>query len=103
MNGIDFGVVSEVLVILLILFLISHFYNRMIAEAGNRLEGLDWLLVVIGVSYTQAAIGLLDLFLPWNAFFIGLLAYSASGAPMIYGAYCRHQEAQERARKALNE
>jgi len=104
MNGMDFGTISEVVVVLLILLGVSYFYNRQIEKAGNRIEGFDWLLVVIGVSYTQLAIGLLDLILPcWNAFFLGLMAYSFSGFPMVYGAYQRHQEAQERARKALNE
>lgn len=103
MNGIDLGTISEVLVILSVLFVFSHFYNRKIESAGSQLEGWSWLLVVIGVFYTQLAIGLLDLILPWNAFYLGMLAYTVSGFPMIYGAYCRHQETQERARKALNE
>lgn len=103
MNGIDLGRLSEVLLILLVMFFISHFYNQKITAAGNRIEGFDWLLVVIGVFYTQIGIGLLDLILPWNSFFLGLMAYSFSGLPMMCGAYQRHQEAQERARKALNE
>jgi len=103
MNGQSFGRFSAVLNILFLLLIISYFFNRWIEKAGHDAEGQDWLLVVIGVFYTQLAIGLLDQILDWNAFFIGMLAYSVSGFPMIYGAYVRNKEMQGRARKALNE
>lgn len=104
MNGPISGQVWGVAAILAALFMISHFYNKGIENAGNAIEGWDWLLVVIGVTYTQAAVGLLDLLLPgWNAFFLGMLAYTASGFEMIRGAYLRNRETRERARKALNE
>ena len=103
MNGQAFGRFSAVLNILFLLLIISYFFNRAIEKAGNHAEGWDWLLVVIGVTYTQAAIGLLDTILNWNAFFLGVLAYSVSGFPMINGAYMRHKEMQGRARKAIYE
>lgn len=102
-NGITFGTLSATLNILFVLLIISYLFNRGIEKAGNRAEGWDWLLVVIGVSYTQIAVGLLDKILSWNAFFIGMLAYGVSGFPMIYGAYMRHRERRGRAEKALNE
>lgn len=103
MIGIDLGKVLEALVVLWVLFTTSYFYDRMIADMGNKLEGFDWLLVVIGVFYTLVAIGLLDVLLEWNAFFIGALAFGVSGLPMMNGAHKRHNEAISRARKALNE
>ncbi len=103
LNGITFGTLSATLNILFVLLIISYLFNKGIEKAGNHAEGWDWLLVVIGVSYTQIAIGLLDTILHWNAFFIGILAYSVSGFPMIYGAYMRHKEMRGRAEKALNE
>lgn len=102
-NGSTFGTVSAVLNVLFLLLITSYFFNRRIEVAGSGAEGWSWLLVVIGVSYTQLAIGLLDKILDWNAFFIGMLAYAVSGFPMMYGAYMRYQEMQGRARKALNE
>ncbi len=103
MNGSTFGAVSVVINILLVLFLFAFFYNRKIESLGARGEGWTWLQVVIGVFVTLIGIGLLDVILEWNAFFISLLAFSASGAPMCYGAYKRHQEADARARKAMQE
>ncbi len=103
MNGSTFGAISVVINILLVLFLFAFFYDRTITNLGSRAEGWAWLQVVIGVFITLIGIGLLDLILSWNAFFMGLLAFVASGAPMCYGAYRRHQEAQARARKAMSE
>jgi len=102
-NGSTFGQLSATLNILFILLIASYFFNRRIEKAGSDAEGWSWLLVVIGVFYTQLAVGLLDAVLDWNAFFIGMLAYSVSGFPMMHGAYQRHKEMQGRARKALNE
>lgn len=103
MNGHSFGTFSATLNILFLLLIISYFFDRAITKAGNRAEGWDWALVVVGVTYTQLAIGLLDTILNWNAFFLGTLAYGVSGFPMIYGAYTRHKEMRGRADKALNE
>jgi hypothetical protein len=103
MYGKSFGIVSAVLNILFLLLIMSYLFNKVIEKAGNRAEGWDWFLVVIGVTYSQIAVGLLDKILNWNAFFLGLLAYSVSGFPMIYGAYLRHKEMQGRAHKAMYE
>jgi hypothetical protein len=103
MNGIDLGTIPEVVAILLILFVIALFYDQRVARLGIQGEGWIWLEVVVGVLITLVAVGFLDLLLPWNAFFVGLLAFSISGAPMIWGAYQRYREAFGRAQKAFKE
>ncbi len=103
MNGMTLGAISVGLNILTALLIFAYFYDRKIASMGADGEGWAWLQVVIGVFVTLIAIGLLDVILPWNAFFIGLLAFAVSGGPMSYGAYKRHQEAAGRARKAMHE
>ena len=102
MIGIDLGKVLGVLIVSWVLFTTSYIFDRKITDLGNKLEGYDWLLVVIGVSYTLVAIGILDIFLDWNAFFIGALAFAVSGIPMMHGAQQRNNEAQARARKATH-
>ncbi len=86
MNGSTFGAVSAVVNILLVLFIFGFLYNRWIESLGAHGEGWSWLQVVGGVFVTLVGTGLLDLFLDWNAFFVGFLAFAASGAPMAYGA-----------------
>jgi len=102
-NGMTLGTLSVVVNILLALFLFALFFNWRINKLGARAEGWSWLLVLIGNLVTLAGIGLLDLVLDWNAFFVGLLAFAASGLPMAIGAWRRHQEAVERAMKAARE
>ena len=102
-HGTTFGTISGTINILFVLLITSYFFNRWIEKAGNRAEGTDWILVVIGTTYTQIAIGVLDTILPWNAFYIGILAYSVSGFPMICGAYERQKETRGRTEKALHE
>lgn len=102
-NGSTFGTISACLNILFLLLFASYFLNLWIDKSGNDAEGSSWKLVVIGVSYTLLGIGLLDKVLDWNAFFIGMLAFTVSGFPMSYGAHVRNKEMTARARKALNE
>jgi hypothetical protein len=99
----DSGTISAVIAILGSLSLLSLFFNSRIERAGNSIEGMSWLLVVIGVSYTLAGLGLLDVFLNWNAGFEGVLAFSASGWPMVLGAYKRHSDMISRTMKAAKE
>ena len=103
MNGITFGTLSAVINILLALFLFALFYNWLITKNAAKVEGWSWLLVAIGTLVTLAGMGALDLVLDWNAFLIGLLAFAVSGAPMAWGAWKRHQDANERAIKAAKE
>jgi len=99
-NGNDLSTFLSVVFILLILFVFSFFFNRYIQQLGNKIEGFVWLEVVIGTLVTLGGIGALDEILDWNAFFIGCLAYAASGSPMIWGAVMRFIDEQNRARKA---
>ena len=103
MNGITFGQLSDTLNILFLLLVASYLFDQSITRAGIRAEGQTWKLVVIGVFYTQIGIGLLDLILDWNAFYLGMLAYSVSGFPMAYGAHMRNKEMQTRAFEASQE
>lgn len=103
MNGITFGQLSDTLTILFLLLVASYLFDQSITRAGTRAEGTTWQLVVIGVLYTQLAIGLLDVILGWNAFYLGMLAYAVSGFPMAHGAHQRNQELLERAKKASQE
>lgn len=101
--GNVFGEISVILNILLFLLIFGYCYNKKVNELGHRAEGWVWLEVVVGVIVTQVFIGLLDIILDWNAFFIGMMAYTASGLPMIGGAFVRYLEDRERARKAMQE
>lgn len=103
MFGMSLGEVSVIANILFVLLIVSAGYNTLITKLGVRAEGYVWLQVVVGVAYTLIAIGVMDLFLDWNAFFIGALAFAVSGLPMCLGAIDRHLEASERARKAMKE
>ena len=103
MNGLTLGQLPEIFSILALLLVTSFFFNKYIEKEGLNAEGKSWQLVVIGVFYTQIAIGCLDIILSWNAFFIGMLAYTASGIPMAYGAHMRHKDMQRRAFKATKE
>jgi heme A synthase len=95
-----FGQHSEILNVLLLLFLFGYLFDKNITKMGNKTEGFSWLMVVLGVAVTQLGVGVLDMLLDWNALFIGALAYVASGLPMIRGAIKRHAEEQQRAIKA---
>lgn len=99
-NGNEWGTVLGVLFVLLALFVFGFLFNRWIAKMGNKIEGFVWLEVVIGSMVTLIGMGALDQLLGWNAFFIGCLAYAASGSPMIWGAVVRFIDEQNRARKA---
>jgi hypothetical protein len=104
MNGTVLGTFSVVVVILMLLFVFALWFNSKIEKLGPTAEGFAWLEVVIGVFVTLIAIGLLDLVLPqWNAFFLGLIAFAASGLPMSVGAYNRHKDAIGRFLQAMKD
>ena len=89
---------------MILLSIFAIWFNAKIEKLGPTAEGYAWLEVLVGVFVTLIGIGLLDLVLPhWNAFFISLMAFAASGWPMIVGAYNRHREAIGRFLKAMKE
>ena len=101
MIGINSGVVSVlnimgVLLTLLCLVLFGAWYNRQIDKWGKDAEGYAWLQVALGVIVTIAGAGILNLFIEWNAFFVDLLAFTASGIPMITGDIRRYLAARRR-------
>lgn len=103
MNGIESGQLSAIINVLLALLIFGYLYNRKIESLGHKGDGWQWLMVVIGVGVTQIGVGLLDLILGWNAFWLGLMAYAASGLPMIWGGVVRYVDAHERAKKAMHD
>lgn len=103
MNGMQSGQLSESINILLALVVFGYLYNLKIERLGHKGEGWEWLMVVIGVGVTQIGVGVLDMILGWNAFLLGLMAYAASGLPMIWGAVTRFVDAHDRARKAIHD
>jgi hypothetical protein len=88
MNGLQSGALS--VVIFLALFAFGWWFNRKVERLGSDADGFVWLLVVIGCSVTLIGIGLLDLFLDWNAGLLGLAGFAASGFFMCHGAVMRY-------------
>lgn len=103
MNGNDLGTVLGTVSILITLFVFGRIYNQWIEKLGNKIEGFVWLTVVFGVVITQAFVGALDVMLDWNAFFLGMMAYAASGTWMVAGAIIRYLDDRDRARKAARD
>ncbi|MBI5933297.1 MAG: hypothetical protein HY867_06280 [Chloroflexi bacterium] len=96
MNGTQSGIYSAVILFALLAF--GWFYNRKVEQAGVDADGFTWLLVVIGCAVTIVGIGLLDLFLDWNAGLISLSAFAASGFFMCVGAILRYIRQRRRLR-----
>ena len=78
------------------LLLFGYWFDSQVKKWGSDAEGFTWLLVVIGTLVTLAGLGLLDLFLDWNAGLLGLAAFSASGFFMCLGAVRRYVEMRNR-------
>lgn len=103
MNGTSLGSILGTMFILITLFIFGYFYNLWIEKLGNKVEGFVWLEVIGGVAVTQIFVGFLDVLLGWNAFFLGMMAYCASGAWMVAGAIIRYVDDRDRARKAARD
>lgn len=73
-------------------------YDRRVSqwEQLGYHEGYLSLIVALGVLVTIAGIAVLDLVLTWNAGLTALVAFSASGLPMIAGSVRRHVASQRR-------
>lgn len=89
---------SAAVLLLIGLYVYGWMYNRYIQSLGADLEGFTWLAVVVGVGVTLLGIGLLDVVLDWNAAFIGLIAFAASGFEMCRGAVARYIRLRRRLR-----
>lgn len=94
MNGHLSGIYSALILLALLGF--GWCFDARVEQAGDDADGFTWLLVVIGCSVTLVGIGLLDLFLNWNAGLIGLMAFAASGFFMCYGAIMRYIKMRRR-------
>ena len=89
-SGVD-GVTIAALVFGLIMF--GAAYNSFVNWLGERGEGYTALLVAGGVLVTLAVVALVD----WRAAALTLVAFAASGAPMIIGDIARNVVRRERA------
>ena len=92
---------AMILLILATLFAFGWWFNRYVTALGDDQEGFTWLLVVIGVTVTLVGLGLLDLFIDWNAAMIGFTAFAASGFEMIRGAVLRYIQQRRRLRELV--
>lgn len=90
----DFGL------ILAGLFLFGVGFNWLteLAERRGWIEGYTALFVVIGVAVTVAGTGFV---IGWLHVLYLMLAFGASGLPMIVGSIARYVRARERAQKEL--
>lgn len=68
-------------------------YNALIHALGERKEGYTSLLVVAGVLITLGGVALIH----WQAAALALLAFAASGLPMVVGDIGRHIWRREQA------
>jgi hypothetical protein len=96
MIGIDSGNISGIILTLGLLFGFGIGFNAIIERMGQDAEGFVWLEVTIGVLVTLMGVGVLDALINWNAAFIALLAFAASGSPMIVGDVNRYVKARRR-------
>lgn len=82
------------------LFGFGVWYDRQVTrwEESGYHDGYLSFIVALGVAVTIGGIAILDLVLTtWNAGFTALLAFAASGLPMIAGSVKRHISARRRA------
>ncbi len=75
---------SSFWIVVPVLFVISVLYNQQIdkLERRGRMQAFTWLSVVIGVGYTLIGVVFL---IGWAATLLVLIAFIASGVPMIWG------------------
>lgn len=80
------------------LFGFGCWYDRRVShwEQMGYHDGYLSLIVALGVGVTICGIAVLDLVLPWNAGLTSLMAFAASGLPMIAGSISRHVATQRR-------
>jgi hypothetical protein len=84
---------------LLALFLAGILYNLLVAWLGHRKNGYTSLLVVGGVLFTLTGVALVS----WQAAGLCLLAFAASGLPMVLGDIYRSIKHQEQALELMRQ
>ena len=67
-------------------------FNTLVSRMANRLEGYTSLLVVAGALVTLAGVALIDL----KAALLCLIAFAASGLPMVIGDIARAVKARDK-------
>jgi len=95
---IDYGVISAVL---MGLFLFGTGYNTVVSwlEKHGYTEGYLGLLVAFGVIVTLVGVAILSV----QAALIALVAFIASGVPMIVGSIFRYLRKREEAKRSIIE
>lgn len=83
--------------ILLGLFVFGLGYNWAVSRLGRKLEGYMSLVVASGVMVTLAGV----LLLSPDAALVCLLAFAATGLPMIFGSILRYITRRESSRNAI--
>ncbi|GAP10587.1 hypothetical protein BECAL_01760 [Bellilinea caldifistulae] len=93
---LDYGVITAVLLGLL-LFGIG--YNSLVAwlERRGYTEGFLSLIVAFGVAMTLAGVAILSI----HAALLTLLAFVATGTPMIVGSIVRYLRRRDEAKRAM--
>lgn len=88
---------SALVNVFLCLFIFGLGYNWMVSRLGRKLEGYMSLVVALGVMVTLVGV----LLLSPGAALICLLAFAATGLPMIFGSIVRYITRRESSRSAI--
>ena len=92
--AVDWRVLSAVLFGLL---MFGVAFNYWVGLLGEKKEGYTALLVVIGVGMTLIGVAIVS----WQSALLVLLAFAASGTPMIAGDIYRAVKAREEAKARI--
>ena len=92
--AIDWRVLIAVLFALL---MFGAAFNTWVGHLGDKKEGYTALLVAIGVGMTLIGVAIVS----WQSALLVLLAFAASGTPMIAGDIYRAVRAREEAKQRI--
>ena len=92
--AVDWRVLSAVLFALLMFGVV---FNNWVGHLGDKKEGYTALLVVIGVGMTLIGVAIVS----WQSALLVLVAFAASGTPMIAGDIYRAVRAREEAKQRI--
>ncbi len=101
MIGNSFGILS----VLIGLFIFGLAFNWFVSRAHARklTEGYTALLVVFGTLVTIGGIHVLSLFWQAPPALLAIVAFTASGTPMVIGDIYRYLQMRERERKEMRD